>query len=632
MASQVDGQRPPNRTRSERLFQQSLVHVEREKLRKAHKKVQRLIKRHPEDQGRSLFLLAHLEKRLGMTSKARQHFRKLALKYPYVAEYAFQAGQLALHAHHLDSAAVFYAQAKMNLEDFPAQETTIAGQPAMVFACLRNDSNFFSTSQTTPSTTSDSGTYFAQLLGFNTTSMEVNALPFQTKTLLVSSSVYYFGLNPDPTEHRFTTFPLDIYLNNPEEPNDEATGLQRLPFRINRQQNETVCDVRGDTVFFIRNIKQHHRGQSIWKSVAYRTYLIQGRKWSQPEEIHLWPTGLLVKEFCFTRDFTEAYLSVREAGNSGNADLYFLQKGEDGWGSPQLLGPNINTLGDERFPRVDAEGNLYFSSNGYAGFGGRDILKINPKVPSSKPEILGAGINSSRDELSFYPLYLYDDSIGLVSSNRYHEANQALDYDILGIRFLPTPPLSPRSPGSPATNVTERGPTIPDDVTRPVLESISNSHQTLNCLPLLPFQPRKCYAFRVHGPIAPHHRFQWSVNRLPLPPGAQQEYCFDSSCTYLVQLRLENTWTHENYLIRSDSIRIDSFTQPWLSVEESLSPSQSEDLQEQNAHRGYHLRIAAASERLDHTQTKWSFPDGTEQQGAEVRWLPQNHPPGPYNV
>jgi hypothetical protein len=48
------------------------------------------------------------------------------------------------------------------------------------------------------------------------------------------------------------------------------------------------------------------------------------------------------------------------------------------WSKPKNCGKTINTSGDERYPFIHADGTLYFSSNGYAGFGGMDIYKSVP--------------------------------------------------------------------------------------------------------------------------------------------------------------------------------------------------------------------------------------------------------------
>ena len=50
-------------------------------------------------------------------------------------------------------------------------------------------------------------------------------------------------------------------------------------------------------------------------------------------------------------------------------------KREDSWMSPTNLGSSVNTEGDEMFPYLAEDNSLYFSSNGYVGLGGLDVLK-----------------------------------------------------------------------------------------------------------------------------------------------------------------------------------------------------------------------------------------------------------------
>ncbi len=55
--------------------------------------------------------------------------------------------------------------------------------------------------------------------------------------------------------------------------------------------------------------------------------------------------------------------------------IYYCDKQGDSWSKPVNAGSTINTFGDEKFPSVDSAGNLYFSSNGYQGFGGMDYMR-----------------------------------------------------------------------------------------------------------------------------------------------------------------------------------------------------------------------------------------------------------------
>ena len=105
-------------------------------------------------------------------------------------------------------------------------------------------------------------------------------------------------------------------------------------------------------------------------------------------------------------------------GGSGASDLYRVTVKADGsFGQPQNLGNRINTEGKELFPSTDAQGNLYFSSNGHMGLGGLDVFKATQNGAGyNAPENLGKGVNSSADDFAF----VYDPAAesGYVSSNR----------------------------------------------------------------------------------------------------------------------------------------------------------------------------------------------------------------------
>jgi len=89
------------------------------------------------------------------------------------------------------------------------------------------------------------------------------------------------------------------------------------------------------------------------------------------------------KALIFASDRPNSYFSYHRITESfggflfGNTDLYVSFKQPDGsWGLPRNLGPFINTPGAERTPYLYADGKtLYFSSDGYNGFGRADVYK-----------------------------------------------------------------------------------------------------------------------------------------------------------------------------------------------------------------------------------------------------------------
>jgi hypothetical protein len=89
-------------------------------------------------------------------------------------------------------------------------------------------------------------------------------------------------------------------------------------------------------------------------------------------------------------------------GSIGGMDLFISRKVDDKWSAPENLGQFINTTGNEFFPFLDSENNLFFSSDGLPGYGGYDVFtcKFNG-VDWDKPKNLSDRINSKYDDIAF---------------------------------------------------------------------------------------------------------------------------------------------------------------------------------------------------------------------------------------
>jgi outer membrane protein OmpA-like peptidoglycan-associated protein len=115
------------------------------------------------------------------------------------------------------------------------------------------------------------------------------------------------------------------------------------------------------------------------------------------------------------------YFVSNMPGGLGNTDIWYSELQADGkWGTPQNAGAAINTAGDEMFPNINADGTLYYSSNGLPGMGGLDIFTATgSKGQWSKPINLRFPINSPGDDFSFISNTPNEnDSYGFLSSNR----------------------------------------------------------------------------------------------------------------------------------------------------------------------------------------------------------------------
>lgn len=100
-------------------------------------------------------------------------------------------------------------------------------------------------------------------------------------------------------------------------------------------------------------------------------------------------------------------MSAERDDTYGGRDLYVTFKKNDGtWTEPMNLGNDINSIGEDESPFMAEDGRtLYFSSDGYTGYGGADIY-VSFKLDDtwkrwSEPENLGPGINKEGNDEYF---------------------------------------------------------------------------------------------------------------------------------------------------------------------------------------------------------------------------------------
>ena len=97
---------------------------------------------------------------------------------------------------------------------------------------------------------------------------------------------------------------------------------------------------------------------------------------------------------CFSEDGLTLYFSSDRAGGFGGMDIYRSTFDGNKWTSPENLGEDVNTKGDEITPFY-ASGMLWFASNGHEGMGGYDIFYAqNTSAGFLNVQYAGYGINS----------------------------------------------------------------------------------------------------------------------------------------------------------------------------------------------------------------------------------------------
>jgi len=95
------------------------------------------------------------------------------------------------------------------------------------------------------------------------------------------------------------------------------------------------------------------------------------------------------------------YFVSNRKGGYGGYDIWKSKLTDKGWGTPENLGPNINTSFDEQSPFIHPDDStLYFCSNGWPGLGNKDLFisRLSKDGKWQKPVNLGYPINSNGDE------------------------------------------------------------------------------------------------------------------------------------------------------------------------------------------------------------------------------------------
>ena len=146
------------------------------------------------------------------------------------------------------------------------------------------------------------------------------------------------------------------------------------------------------------------------KTQGISTTTASGDTWSVPEalEVPYYYTKSAHRSGSLHASGNIMLVTLQSYDTRGGEDLYVLFRQSDGsWTEPRNLGRSINTPYQEMTPFLAPDGKtLFFASNGYEGFGSRDIyvsVRLDDSWKNwSNPKNLGATVNSEGTELSYH--------------------------------------------------------------------------------------------------------------------------------------------------------------------------------------------------------------------------------------
>jgi outer membrane protein OmpA-like peptidoglycan-associated protein len=211
---------------------------------------------------------------------------------------------------------------------------------------------------------------------------------------------------------------LELYYTKTDQKELLAEPIQ-LARPINSSVHEgPICfSPDGSKVYFTSNTREKNKNgeNGIQQLKIYIADVIKS-EWMNIREFKHNSTNYACGHPSLSRDGKTLYFVSDMPGGFGGADIYKCSvDGNEQFGTPENLGLGINTSGQELFPWVGNDGNIYFSSNGRPGFGGLDVFIAAPKT-SAQAKNLGQPINSMADD--FAMTFLPEGPFGYVSSDR----------------------------------------------------------------------------------------------------------------------------------------------------------------------------------------------------------------------
>lgn len=192
----------------------------------------------------------------------------------------------------------------------------------------------------------------------------------------------------------------------------------------------------GSKMIFTRNNLNGKNAQDIIDLKLYSADLEAG-KWINVTELPFNSDDWSTCHPTLSKDGTLLIFSSNRPGSTDNSmDLYWAKLENGVWGIPTSLGAGVNTGGNEIFPYLDENNNLFFSSNRPGGSGGLDIWAAAQNASGQWDLVgnLGAPFNQAGDDVNF--VSMNGGTEGYFASDRKNDDAQGLD-DIYHWKYEP---------------------------------------------------------------------------------------------------------------------------------------------------------------------------------------------------
>lgn len=221
--------------------------------------------------------------------------------------------------------------------------------------------------------------------------------------------VLYFSRKNHPENTGGIEDDEDIWYSEKHPETGEWMKAKNIGSILNNEGPNFVSSITPDgksVVLLLGNTYMENGKMAAGVSVSTK----QNGEWTKPKKLEIKNEyNYSDKSYFYLNNSRKVLLmSVMREDTKGGLDMYvsFLED-DSTWTEPLNIGADVNTAGDEVSPFMAADDQtLYFSSNGYSGFGGSDVFAVKRLDDTwtkwSNPENMGNTINSEYEDLFFY--------------------------------------------------------------------------------------------------------------------------------------------------------------------------------------------------------------------------------------
>ena len=249
--------------------------------------------------------------------------------------------------------------------------------------------------------------------GLNSAEAEYGLIAFHDKYYITSNREKNYN-SPESFSWNGSAYMSVYEIDTMEVLKNDAAFLE-VKGKLNSDYHDGPMTVNEDqSNCVIMRINNELRG----KDFINRMKLYEGEykegKWKNFKELPFNGDSYHTGHPSYGKDENELFFISDKNGGHGGMDLYRVERKEGVWGEVENMGPTLNTAKNESFPYY-RKNKLYYSSDGFSGYGGYDLFVSENKGKWQAPNNLKRPINSSRDD---FGIYFITDTTGYYASNR----------------------------------------------------------------------------------------------------------------------------------------------------------------------------------------------------------------------